>query len=109
MILLINKLRFPVPNLIFLLRLKEELRRYEVLLFVIEKLIKTLEIDLICFSGNTVQESTGQQYDNKTGQWFGSLVTSSGEDGVVLVRHQSNFSISQNYPSKLPHRFIYQF
>ena len=29
---------------------------------------------------------TGQQYDNKTGQWFGSLVRSSGEDGVVLVR-----------------------
>ena len=82
-----NKLRFPVPNLIFLLRLKKELRRFEEL-FVTEKLIKTLEIDLICFSGNTVQESTGQQYDNKTGQWFGSLVTSSGEDGVVLVGHQ---------------------
>ena len=40
-----------------------------------------------------MQESTGQQYDNKTGQWFGSLVTSSGEDGVVLVRHQSSFTV----------------
>ena len=35
-----------------------------------------------------MQESTGQQYDNKTGQWFGSLVTSSGDDGVVLVGHK---------------------
>ena len=35
-------------------------------------------------SGNTLAP-TGQQYDNKTGQWFGSLVRSSGEDGVVLV------------------------
>jgi len=34
--------------------------------------------------GNTLAP-TGQQYDNKTGQWFGSLVRSSGEDGVVLA------------------------
>ena len=39
---------------------------------------------MIWFSGNTLAP-TGQQYDNKTGQWFGSLVRSSGEDGVVLV------------------------
>ena len=45
-----------------------------------------LKVSQFSFPGNTVQESTGQQYDNKTGQWFGSLVTSSGEDGVVLVR-----------------------
>ena len=28
---------------------------------------------------------TGQPYDNKSGQWLGSIVTSSGEDGTVLV------------------------
>ena len=42
------------------------------------------------FLGNTLAP-TGQQYDNKTGQWFGSLVRSSGEDGVVLV---SSYNIS---------------
>jgi len=29
---------------------------------------------------------TGQPYDSKSGQWLGSVVTSSGEDGTVLVK-----------------------
>ena len=36
--------------------------------------------------GNTIA-TTGQQYDKKSGQWFGSLVQSSGDDGVILVSH----------------------
>jgi len=28
---------------------------------------------------------TGQPYDSKSGQWLGSIVTSSGADGTVLV------------------------
>lgn len=42
--------------------------------------------DLIQFDtkGNTLAP-TGQQYDKKSGQWFGSLVQSSGENGVVLA------------------------
>ena len=34
--------------------------------------------------GNTLAP-TGQQYDKKSGQWFGAVVRSSGNDGVVLV------------------------
>jgi len=42
--------------------------------------------DLIPFDtkGNTLAP-TGQQYDKKSGQWFGSLVRSSGDNGVVLA------------------------
>ena len=46
----------------------------------------------IIFVGNTLAP-TGQQYDNKTGQWFGSLVRSSGEDGVVLVSFVNSYKI----------------
>jgi len=44
------------------------------------------QCDLIPFDtkGNTVAP-TGQQYDKKSGQWFGSLVRSSGDNGVVLA------------------------
>jgi hypothetical protein len=44
------------------------------------------QCDLIPFDtkGNTLAP-TGQQYDKKSGQWFGSLVRSSGENGVVLA------------------------
>ena len=31
---------------------------------------------------------TGQQYDSKSGQWLGSTLDSSGEDGTILVRYQ---------------------
>ena len=36
------------------------------------------------FPGTTFAR-TGQAYDNKSGQWLGSLVASSGEDGTVMV------------------------
>ena len=36
------------------------------------------------FAGTTFAR-TGQAYDNKSGQWLGSLVASSGEDGTVMV------------------------
>ncbi len=39
---------------------------------------------MFLFAGNTIAP-TGQQYDLKSGQWFGSLVQSSGDDGVILV------------------------
>ena len=42
-------------------------------------------------AGNTLAP-TGQQYDKKSGQWFGSLVQSSGENGVVLVRKSRKFN-----------------
>lgn len=48
-------------------------------------------------SGNTLAP-TGQQYDNKTGQWFGSLVRSSGEDGVVLVSITGHLSVNFRAP-----------
>ena len=35
-------------------------------------------------SGTTTARN-GQETDNKSGQWLGSLVTSSGEDGTILV------------------------
>lgn len=41
---------------------------------------------LCIISGNSVAP-TGQQYDKKSGQWFGSLVQSSGDDGIILVRN----------------------
>jgi hypothetical protein len=34
--------------------------------------------------GNTLAP-TGQQYDSKSGQWFGALLQSSGADGTILV------------------------
>ena len=43
-------------------------------------------VSLPSFPGNTIA-ATGQQYDKKSGQWFGSLVQSSGDDGVILVSH----------------------
>ena len=36
-------------------------------------------------SPGTTFARTGQAYDNKSGQWLGSLVASSGEDGTVMV------------------------
>ena len=36
-------------------------------------------------SGTTTARN-GQETDNKSGQWLGSLVTSSGEDGTILVK-----------------------
>ena len=36
------------------------------------------------FSGNLVHP-LGDQVDEKSGQWFGATVRSSGEDGVVVV------------------------
>ena len=39
---------------------------------------------IFSFIGNTLAP-TGQQYDKKSGQWFGAVVRSSGNDGVVLV------------------------
>ena len=44
-------------------------------------------------SGNTLAP-TGQQYDKKSGQWFGALVKSSGDNGVVLVRKKTTIFIS---------------
>jgi len=34
--------------------------------------------------GSTIAP-TGQAYDSKSGQWLGSIVTSSGENGTILV------------------------
>ena len=35
---------------------------------------------------------TGQQYDSKSGQWLGSTIGSSGEDGTILVLdHSTSF------------------
>ena len=36
-------------------------------------------------SPGTTFARTGQAYDNKSGQWLGSLLASSGEDGTVMV------------------------
>ena len=35
-------------------------------------------------SGTTIAKN-GQAYDNKSGQWLGSLVASSGADGTIMV------------------------
>ena len=45
---------------------------------------KQIALKFYFFVGNTVAP-TGQQYDKKSGQWFGALVRSSGENGSVLV------------------------
>ena len=42
------------------------------------------------FPGTTFAR-TGQAYDNKSGQWLGSLVASSGEDGTVMVGTNTMF------------------
>ena len=59
----------------------------------------------IIFVGNTLAP-TGQQYDNKTGQWFGSLVRSSGEDGVVLVSFVNSYKIYKHVSCILEHRTL---
>ena len=48
-------------------------------------LIFTLKI--MCFEGTTMAKN-GQAYDNKSGQWLGSLVASSGADGTIMVNIQ---------------------
>ena len=44
------------------------------------------------FAGTTFAR-TGQAYDNKSGQWLGSLVASSGEDGTVMVGTTMMFDV----------------
>ena len=42
---------------------------------------------------------TGATIDEKSNQWFGATVSSSGEDGVVVVRKKKFFSsISHTFP-----------
>ena len=36
----------------------------------------------------TTMAKNGQAYDNKSGQWLGSLVASSGADGTIMVNIQ---------------------
>merc|ERR1719411_1918829 len=44
------------------------------------------ECSIIDFDKNgTTFARTGQAYDNKSGQWLGSLVASSGEDGTIMA------------------------
>ena len=44
------------------------------------------DCQVIPFDTNgTATARNGQEYDKKSGQWFGSLVTSSGDDGTILV------------------------
>merc|ERR1719411_1336892 len=44
------------------------------------------DCSIIDFDKNgTTFARTGQAYDNKSGQWLGSLVASSGEDGTVMA------------------------
>jgi len=43
---------------------------------------------------------TGQQYDIKSGQWFGSVVRSSGEDGTILVRSSISILINAHFSSE---------
>ncbi len=43
---------------------------------------------LLVFPGNSLAP-TGQQYDIKSGQWFGSVVRSSGENGTILASANS--------------------
>jgi len=61
------------------------------------------QCDLIPFDqkGNTLAP-TGQQYDKKSGQWFGSLVQSSGENGVVLACAPRYVWYSRNFKRREP-------
>jgi hypothetical protein len=36
------------------------------------------------FAGNN--NASGSQIDDKSGQWFGASVHSSGQDGIIVVR-----------------------
>ena len=45
-------------------------------------------IDLQMFFLGTTMAKNGQAYDNKSGQWLGSLVASSGADGTIMVNIQ---------------------
>ena len=46
--------------------------------------IVALVMVMQCPPGPTMAP-TGQQYDSKSGQWLGSTLQSSGEDGTILV------------------------
>ena len=48
-----------------------------------------------CCPGPTMAP-TGQQYDSKSGQWLGSTLDSSGEDGTILVRIEIIHSYSSH-------------
>ena len=42
-------------------------------------------IHIFVFVSGTTIAKNGQAYDNKSGQWLGSLVASSGADGTIMV------------------------
>merc|ERR1719295_1427639 len=52
-------------------------------------------------SGNTLTP-LGKQYDIKSGQWFGSLVRSSGANGTVLACAPRYVWLSRNYKRREP-------
>ena len=58
------------------------------------------------FPGTTFAR-TGQAYDNKSGQWLGSLVASSGEDGTVMVGTISIFG--EGFSRSISLIFIFHF
>ena len=57
---------------------------------------------ILVISGNALTPN-GDPYDQKEGQWFGAVVESSGEDGIILV---SLFKYSKQNPIRQERLFF---